>query len=232
MSQTRDVDAVYQGDKETVKGTLGVYGNNGSTPIFITDPVNYKTNSGTTFIPAAAIDPNISDFVNGSANSYFGMQVNNFANAATTTADIALQCNVGTGNSGTFVDLGMTAAGWNDSQFAVFDANSGYLFTNSGNLFVGAGTAGTLNLFAGGMASKANIGMSIDINQNVVAGTGAVGSAGTAGFFFIRGGAGVPTGTPQAKTGMVPMYFDTTNNNFYMYNGASWKKASSGGTWA
>jgi hypothetical protein len=45
----------------------------------------------------------------------------------------------------------------------------------------------------------------------------------TDGFFYIPSAAGAPSGVPTAITGRVPMYYDTTNNNFYIYNGA-WKK--------
>lgn len=45
----------------------------------------------------------------------------------------------------------------------------------------------------------------------------------TSGFFHIPAAAGAPTGVPTAVAGRVPMYYDTTNNNFYIYNGA-WKK--------
>lgn len=45
----------------------------------------------------------------------------------------------------------------------------------------------------------------------------------TNGFFYIPAAAGAPSGVPTAISGRVPMYYDTTNNNFYVYNGA-WKK--------
>lgn len=45
----------------------------------------------------------------------------------------------------------------------------------------------------------------------------------TNGFIYIPAAGGAPSGVPTAVAGQVPMYFDTTNNNFYVYNGA-WKK--------
>lgn len=212
MSQTTDVNIVYKGDP---------------LPL-VPSPLTV----GTVPLPVLAQDPNIALNVSGSQNAYFGVNVFNFGTGGTSSTDIVAGNNSSTaGASGTYTDFGMNGSNWSDSNYGIFDANAGYVYSQSNNLYLGAGTPGTLGLFAGGFASKAKLAMVIDPLQNIAAGTGAVGSAGTAGFFYIRGGAGVPTGVPQAKTGLVPMYYDTTNNNFYMYNGG-WKKASTGGTWA
>jgi hypothetical protein len=45
------------------------------------------------------------------------------------------------------------------------------------------------------------------------------------GFTYIRTCAGVPTGVPSVEVGAVPMVYDTTNNNFYIFNG-TWRKVS------
>lgn len=63
----------------------------------------------------------------------------------------------------------------------------------------------------------------IDVNGNIY------GTAGTTtmtnGFFYIPSAAGVPTGVPTAVSGRLPMYYDSTNNQFYVYNSA-WKKVT------
>lgn len=62
--------------------------------------------------------------------------------------------------------------------------------------------------------------MQIDANGNI-SGTAGTTSM-TNGFFYIPGAAGAPSGTPTAISGTFPMYYDSTNNRFYVYNGA-WK---------
>ena len=47
----------------------------------------------------------------------------------------------------------------------------------------------------------------------------------TDGFFYIPAAGGAPSGTPTAISGTVPLYYDTTNNYLYVYNGA-WKRVS------
>jgi len=59
--------------------------------------------------------------------------------------------------------------------------------------------------------------------ESVIVGAAALATTATDGFLYIPTAAGVPTGVPTAKTGRVPMVYDTTNNDFYIYNGA-WKK--------
>jgi len=61
----------------------------------------------------------------------------------------------------------------------------------------------------------------IDNAGNVYGTSGTTGM--TNGFFYIPAAGGAPSGVPTAISGRVPMYYDSTNNNFYVYNGA-WKK--------
>lgn len=65
----------------------------------------------------------------------------------------------------------------------------------------------------------------IDTSGNTAIGTGALATTATNGFPYIPTCAGTPTGTPTAKTGMVPLIYDSTNNKLYAYNGA-WKSVT------
>jgi hypothetical protein len=60
---------------------------------------------------------------------------------------------------------------------------------------------------------------SVTIGSNVVA------TSATDGFLYVPTCAGVPTGTPTAKTGYAPIVVDTTNNRWYFYSGGAWRNA-------
>jgi hypothetical protein len=68
-------------------------------------------------------------------------------------------------------------------------------------------------------------GLRLDDKENLVisSGLGALATNATDGFLYIPTSAGAPTGAPTAYTGKVAIEYDTTNNNFYVFNGA-WKK--------
>lgn len=56
-----------------------------------------------------------------------------------------------------------------------------------------------------------------------VIGSAAIATNATDGFLYIASGAGPPTGTPTAFTGRVPLYYDSTNDQLYIFR-ASWKQ--------
>jgi len=87
--------------------------------------------------------------------------------------------------------------------------------TTSNNTRIGAISA-DLTLTTGGTER-----MRVTSTGNIHGTSGT--TAMTDGFFYIPSAAGAPSGVPTAIAGRVPMYYDTTNNNFYVYNGA-WKK--------
>jgi hypothetical protein len=94
-----------------------------------------------------------------------------------------------------------------------------------GGLSGGAGVAGGQILLQTAATTTLATRLTIEALGSVVMGTAALANTATDGFFYLASGAGVPTGVPVAKTGRVPMYYDSTNNKFYIYNGA-WRSVA------
>ena len=105
---------------------------------------------------------------------------------------------------------------------------AGSTVTSVVSFYSGGPTAGTNNYaFYSGMAAASNRWgfYSAGTARNYFAGGVEVvsGTTGmTTGFTHIPAAAGAPTGAPTNPTGNVPMYYDTTNNKIYVYNGG-WK---------
>ena len=93
--------------------------------------------------------------------------------------------------------------------------------SNGFNISVTAGNAITY-LFQNGSNDAA---MEIDNSRNITAGAGSLATTATNGFLYVPTCAGVPTGTPTAKTGYAPIVVDTTNNRWYFYSGGAWRNA-------
>lgn len=90
--------------------------------------------------------------------------------------------------------------------------------TNTGTVRSGIqvdGSSQTLNFYTANTFRGA-----VEQNGNFYAGSGTTGM--TNGFFYIPAAAGAPSGVPTSISGRVPMYYDTTNQRFYIYNG-SWR---------
>ena len=99
--------------------------------------------------------------------------------------------------------------------------------TNSVETLIGAFGAGSYG-YCGTYSNHSFVFMTNNIEKMRITSTGNIyGTTGsttmTTGFFYIPSAGGAPTGTPASISGRVPMYYDTTNNQFYVYNGA-WKK--------
>lgn len=67
--------------------------------------------------------------------------------------------------------------------------------------------------------------LKITSTGNIVPGTAALATTATDGFIYMSTSAGAPTGVPTTQTGRVAFHYDTTNNQFYVYN-AAWKKVA------
>lgn len=111
--------------------------------------------------------------------------------------------NSGLGVSGSFNTLtstvNLTAYGVNSNSFL-------------STLVIGT-TSGTSNV----------TNLTLNGQGDAVIGQGAISTSATDGFFYIASGPGTPTGTPTAFTGRVPMYYDTTNHQFWIYD-SGWKQ--------
>jgi hypothetical protein len=60
---------------------------------------------------------------------------------------------------------------------------------------------------------------------DICLGSDSLATGSTDGFVFIPAVAGTPTGTPNSRTGFVPVCYDTTNNELYVYN-SGWKSVA------
>lgn len=137
--------------------------------------------------------------------------------------------------------LGVTEAGTYLGAYAgtgMTTAKKNIVITNSNSALSSGCTTGQKNVLIGNVtgmsASDSNhvliydgdgkAAFSKDNNENIHLGeASALATTATNGFNYVRGGAGVPTGTPAATiTGHVPMYADTTNNKLYIYSGGAW----------
>lgn len=96
-------------------------------------------------------------------------------------------------------------------------------------LFITTATASQSILFRTGGARDAtttNCDFVIDGAGNCVIGRqSALSTSATDGFLYIPTCAGAPSGTPTLATGKKALVYDTTNNKFYIYNGA-WKSVT------
>ena len=68
--------------------------------------------------------------------------------------------------------------------------------------------------------SGGNVSFDVYDNGTTLLGRASRPTTATTGFPYIPSGAGAPTGVPTVFTGMVPLYYDTTNKQFWIYDGA------------
>jgi hypothetical protein len=193
----------------------------GVDSLFVNGTSKFNGSIGT--ITAGTISCNVVNATSSGATS-------TFAGPVTITAGSGLVLTAAA-NAFTLVTTGtgaITIGNTSGTGILTFGRSTG---AQTVNIATGATTTGvtkTVNLGTSGAAgSTTNITVgsttgtsTTTMNGNTATPAGA--AAMTSGFFYIPAAAGAPSGTPTAITGTVPMYYDTTNNRFYIYNGA-WK---------
>lgn len=133
----------------------------------------------------------------------------------------------------------ITGANTSDSVSLTIDAAQTYnqmMYVSTHKWYTGLGSgAETLFTVANSfyIFDVANSVMRFVINANgsvfLNASNLALATNATDGFTYIATCAGTPTGTPTARTGTVPMVFDTTNSQFWFYTGGAWKQPKTPG---
>jgi len=100
--------------------------------------------------------------------------------------------------------------------------NSGAITIATGAGGTGASANGTPGdiLFKGGASQWLQV---VGATGSVVVGNAAVATNASDGFLYIPTCAGTPTGTPTGFTGRVALVYDTTNHQFWIYDGG-WKQ--------
>lgn len=108
---------------------------------------------------------------------------------------------------------------------------NGANWTFIGSKQTGAGTPGDIifqtsaKLASGTTQGTPETGLTItgailNMHPSVVVGNAALATTATEGFLYIPTCAGTPTGVPTTRTGRIAMTYDTTNHQFWFYDGA------------
>ena len=203
-------------------------GNSGSTlPV-----TSGGTGTSTAFTAGSVVFAGTSGVYSQDNANFFWDSANTRLGVGTTTPQYRLDAVVGSGTYGLAVRSSVASTG--------FCAISSGDATNSG-FYASFNPAGTREVFFGyatlsqvwgiwGQANKSVLFASNNTEKMRITNVGNIhtpagATSMTDGFFYMPAAAGAPSGTPTAITGTVPFYYDTTNNQFYVYNGA-WKKVT------
>lgn len=85
------------------------------------------------------------------------------------------------------------------------------------------GTKHEIQVTANGATSRTTR-HTVDQNGDIFGTAGSLSMTG--GFVWVPSGAGAPTGTPTTRTGLAPLFVDTTNSRLYVRVGTTWKFAA------
>ena len=133
------------------------------------------------------------------ADGFAQLAFRNTGTGAASSTDIIAYANNGTNSAG-YIDMGITAAGFNDPNFTITEAHDGYIFmeaptgtAGAGNLVLATGGAGTQNkiVFAAGGLQTDNTQMVITPDQNIHIEIPTASTSPTTGALTVVGGIGV-----------------------------------------
>jgi hypothetical protein len=177
--------------------------------------------------PSAGDSLRIAKNITGAVNSY-GVYVSGAVQSDVTTAVRVFRSSPTTANAnfsitqlshysiveGTYSNV--SAGGTITDQYGFIAGSMTQATNNYGFYSQLSAATGRWNFYAAGGARNYFAG-----GLEVVSGTTGM----TTGFTHVPSAAGAPTGAPTNPTGNVPLYYDTTNNKLYVYNGA-WKSVT------
>jgi hypothetical protein len=172
-------------------------------------------------IGVAAASNSLKFGVNGSASAP------NIVLNSTNTGIYSTGANIGFTVGGTIVfDYGIGIAGqWSIPKALVssVSAKPGLVMNSTGSNYGQISNVSSNTWSVGYGSSSSNLGTAViswtDTNS-IVLGSAAIATNATDGFLYIPTCAGTPTGVPTSKTGRVALVYDTTNHQFWIYDGA------------
>ena len=153
--------------------------------------------SGAAALAAALTNPKV--VIKTSASDYAQVAFQNVGNTADSSTDFIAYANNGTDAAG-WIDMGITAASFNDPAFTITGPHDGYIFMEAptgtagdGNLVLATGANGTQNkiVFAAGGLDTDNTQMVITPDQNVHIEIPTASTSPTTGALTVVGGVGI-----------------------------------------
>lgn len=199
-----------------------------SSPTFFSDGAN-PNRRDTSYEVLQKILGAITDIPTGNAN--WTMASLRIGSAGTLTGASANVLALSNGANAQSIDIfntttgsEKTTVGYSSNVFVIRTSASG---GTPRSINLEAGTGGSVSFSTDGASTRWTINSNGHLvassARNLYMGAGSTGM--TNGFVYIPSAAGAPSGTPTSNSGTIPLYYDSTNNRIYAYNGA-WRSVA------